>query len=363
MKKLIIPTLIIFTSFTGCELPQKDVVTSKVMTEETSELLNKLKDMPDRGYMIGHQDAKLYGTPWEFEDNRSDIRSICGDYPAMIAFEIGDIERGIAKRLVSVPFSKIREEAINHYKRGGVVSISWHANNPKTGSNSWDITGGNVVETILEGGEHHASFISNLDIVADFFNSLISDEGVKVPVLFRPWHEHTGSWFWWGKDHCTSEQYKQLWDLTYRRMSEKGVDNILYAYSSGSTTKEEYIERYPSDEYIDLLGFDCYQVDQNPESYKTDMNNNLIFLTELSKEKNKPIAITETGFEGISDKKWWTEVLAPICEKYPVSYVLVWRNAREIPEHYYAPFPGHISESDFVEFYKSDRSLFCNDIQ
>ena len=58
---------------------------------------------------------------------------------------------------------------------------------------------------------------------ADFFNSLVTSDGTKTPVLFRPWHEHTGSWFWWGQDNCTTEEYKELWILTYNFFQEQGA--------------------------------------------------------------------------------------------------------------------------------------------
>ena len=290
------------------------------LTAETSSLLDLLKKIPEKGYIVGHQDATLYGIGWEFEQGRSDVQSVCGDYPAMVAFEIGDIERGIDKSLDSVPFDAIRAEAVNQYKRGGIVSISWHANNPKSGSNSWDISAGNVVETVLPGGVNHELLVRNIDVVADFLSSIKDEKGTKVPVLFRPWHEHTGSWFWWGADHCTAGEYKALWDMTMSRMREKGVDNVLYIYSSGATTEEKYLERFPDKDYIDLIGFDHYQFKDinEDDSYLRDMNSNLTFLTRLSKEMSKPMAIAETGYEQIKDDKWWTGVLAPLCENYPI---------------------------------------------
>ena len=53
--------------------------------------------------------------------------------------------------------------------------------------------------------------------------------------------------------------------------------------------------------------------------------------------------------------------MQPFAEKYPVSYVLFWRNARERENHFYAPYPGHASEADFVKFYESPKTLFLND--
>jgi hypothetical protein len=200
-----------------------------------------------------------------------------------------------------------------------------------------------------------------IDRVADFLLSLKTKEGVLIPVVFRPWHEHTGSWFWWGKDLCSSEQYKTLWRMTNDRLRLKGVNNVLLAYSPGmeSDTVEEYLERYPGDDIIDVLGTDVYQFERS--QYIKQLNKMLTILTEAGKKHDKPIALTETGLEGIPDSLWWTGTLLPVIEKYPLSYVLVWRNAREKSTHYYAPYPGQVSADDFVKFSRSPKILFVGD--
>ena len=97
--------------------------------------------------------------------------------------------------------------------------------------------------------------------VADFLHSLKTADGVEIPVLSRPWHEHSGSWFWWGEKLCTPEEYKALWHMTVDTLQAKGVDNALYAYSPGTEPKDttEYLKKYPGDELIDVIGFDTYQ--------------------------------------------------------------------------------------------------------
>ena len=77
----------------------------------------------------------------------------------------------------------------------------------------------------------------------------------------------------------------------------------------------------------------------------------------------KPTAVTETGYEAVPDSTWWTETLMPVISKYPISYVLVWRNARERPNHYYAPYPGQASANDFVKFHADPRTLFVRDMK
>lgn len=334
----------------------------KPTTSETRKLASVLKDVVNKGFMFGHQDASLYGIGWKFEPNRSDVMSVCGDFPAIIGFDLGRIELGAVENLDGVPFELMRNEIIKQHERGGFSTISWHVTNPKTGESSWDNSDSTVVASILPGGEHYQKFVLWMDRVADFLLSLKTRDGVKIPVLFRPWHEHTGSWFWWGEALCTSQEYKSLWIMLCEHLKSRGVDNVLYAYSTGiePMNEKDYLEKYPGDEYVDLLGFDYYQ--SVHDEYVANMKRLLNIITELGLKKNKPIAVTETGLGGLKDKKWWTETLFPVLRDFPLSYVLVWRNAYDMPEHFFTPYPGQSSEKDFVKFYNMPRTLFLQDL-
>ncbi|MBK6282145.1 MAG: hypothetical protein IPF54_05280 [Draconibacterium sp.] len=90
--------------------------------------------------------------------------------------------------------------------------------------------------------------------------NLKTEDGKYIPILFRPFHEHTGSWFWWGKDLCSVEEYKVLWRFTVSYLqNEKNIHHLIYTYSTDRfKTAGEYLERYPGDDIIDVLGFDLY---------------------------------------------------------------------------------------------------------
>lgn len=346
-------------------------------TQRTENLLENLKELPAKGYMFGHQDATLYGIGWQGDSCRSDVKSVCGDFPAVVGFEIGGIETGDSLNIDGVPFDKIRREIINQYDRGGMVTISWHAGNPLTGGTSWisgnDSVNGKAPQTVasvLEGGKANEKFIGWLDRVADFMKSLETPYGVRVPVLFRPWHEHTGSWFWWGQDFCTAEQYKALWKITVKRLKKQNVVNVLYAYSPGiecNGNKDKYLERYPDDNFVDLLGVDCYCNAEEGDTlqlvaYTETLDKNLEMICGIAEEHGKAMALTETGYEGLRCDKWWTEVLAPVLNRYPISYVLVWRNAHDKAGHFFAPYPGQRTAADFVSFCNDKKTLFLHDV-
>lgn len=345
-------------------------------TQLTENLLANLKTQAQKGYMYGHQDDPFYGVGWAWDADRSDVKSVCNDYPAVMAFDLGHIELGDSVNLDGVPFDRMRQEIINQFDRGGMISLSWHLDNPLTGGTAW-VDGGEKAEqeaqtvaSVLEGGENHELFLTWLDRVATFLNSLENPYGVKIPVLFRPWHEHTGSWFWWGQDICTTEQYKALWVLTENRLKEQGVTNALYAYSPGSEFwqhEEMYLERYPGDEYVDVMGFDhyCSAPEGDTEAltkYTEQLNILLTTLCSVAEKHGKVPAITETGYEGIKADNWWTAYLQPACDAFPIAYVLTWRNAHDKPGHFYGPYPGQQSADDFVAFYNADKTLFLQDI-
>lgn len=346
-------------------------------TPQTENLLASLKEMGAKGrIMFGHHDDTAYGIGWVGDADRSDVKSVCGDYPALLGFDLGRLELGGAKNLDGVEAERIRQDIVRHFERGGVATLSWHCYNPLSGRQSWVADSllnveRQTVASILADGETHDKFITWLDRQADFINSLQTTDGVKVPVIFRPWHEHTGSWFWWGQNNCSTEDFIALWRLTVNRFREKGVDNALYAYSTGTESggdPAKFMERYPGDEYIDLIGLDFYCMSPVSEEaacarYFESAAKNLPMLCQIAQEHGKAAAITETGYEGVKTADWWTHTLLPAIAQYPVSYVMVWRNAHDKEGHFYAPYPGHPSAKDFVKFRKDRRTLFLSDLK
>ena len=380
---LLIAAALALCSCGGNQHKASDPLADSGRTARTEQLLENLKALGDSAvYLFGQHDATVYGIGWEADytndstiHTRSDVKSVCNDFPALLSFDLGHIELGDERNLDGVPFSRIRQEIFAHYDRGGMITLSWHLDNPLSGGSSWVADSLRDVEThtvaaILEGGEKHELFLTWLDRVADFLNSLETPYGVRIPILFRPWHEHTGSWFWWGQQHCTAEQYKALWQLTVSRLKDKGVTNALYAYSPGTEPdgdEARYLERYPGDDIIDLVGLDCYcwapEADTTQiANYAANLDRNLATVCAIAKQHHKAVALTETGYEGIKTDNWWTSTLAPVLSRHPVSYVLVWRNAHDKPGHFFAPYPGHPSASDFVRFYNAPETLFLRDV-
>lgn len=130
-------------------------------------------------------------------------------------------------------------------------------------------------------------------------------------------HEHSGSFFWWGRTRCEDEEYAELWRYTVNYLRQKGLHQILYAYNTDKVySPEEYMQGYPGDEYIDMLSVDWYG---QGEEFNRNAENAIRFISDFSAQKRKPFALSECG--PISSD------LLKFLAKYPCSYLLTWRHA------------------------------------
>jgi mannan endo-1,4-beta-mannosidase len=338
-----------------------------VKQEETprTQLIDRLGKLAAQGKILyGHQDDLVYGHAWQVTDvandplERSDVRDVTGSWPAMVGFDLGGIELGDPANLDGVPFDLMRRAACAHAERGGVVTFSWHPRNPLTGGDAWDISSDEVVWSILPGGEKHAEFSQWLKRAADFIESLGG-----IPVVFRPWHENIGSWFWWGWRLCSAREYQALYRMTWSYFThDRGLDNIVWCYSpNGPISSVDYLSRYPGDDCVDILGTDIYEyvgenegLDSAGARFGKQVQEMLGALKPVAEAHGKLFCLSETGLESLTDPQWWSGVLYPAIEGSGICYVLTWRNAHDRPGHFYAPWKGFENEEDFRQFAAKD---------
>lgn len=347
----------------------KDLPSDKKATQQTINLYHNLKKLLNKGIMFGHQDDLAYGVGWKYVPGKSDVKEVTGDYPAVYGFELGRIELDHPVNIDSVPFDKMRNYIRTVYDRGGVITLSWHLNNPLTGKTAWNPAPGTVA-SVLPGGAMNELYKSWLDKVANFIVSLKGKNGEPIPVILRLFHELNGNWFWWGKDYSTPEEFKQLWHFTVSYLRDtKNIHQLLYAYNTDKFfSKDEYLLKYPGDDFVDVLGFDIYQRkkgNEGNEEFIKNADSMLTMLDEIAFEKNKIPALTEFGYVQVPDSTWWTNVLYKALVHHKISYALAWRNAgykaSGAPE-YYLPFKGQVSEKNFIKFYNEPEILFQKDI-
>ncbi|MGI4728983.1 MAG: glycoside hydrolase family 26 protein [Janthinobacterium lividum] len=363
LKQTVIGSLLLMqiTAFTEIISAQNILSSDQAATRETQLLYANMQKLAQSKVIFGHQDDLAYGVGWAYDKGRSDIKSVAGSYPGVYGWELGHLELDSTKNLDGVPFKNIISYVKTVYARGGINEFSWHFDDPVTGATAWS-TPTTTVKQIIPGGEHHSAYVEYLDKFAEFDNQLKGPKGEMIPVIFRPLHEHTGGWFWWGNKECTPEEYMALWRFTvdYLRNTKK-LHNLVIAYSAADyKTEQEYLERYPGDNFVDIIGFDAYMA-QDADFFKKDLNNRYQILEKVAAMHHKLPALTETGYMLIPDPTWWTKVLLPALKQYKTAYVLTWRNWKT--EHYFAPYPGQASAADFKKFYADPKLIFQNKLK
>jgi mannan endo-1,4-beta-mannosidase len=363
MKKLLFSLLMSSLSFNAfSQIDRSANAETKLLYEKLNKL--SLSYKTKQKILLGQQNSFTEGRGWRQDnkdiggDLRSDMEAVSGVHPAVngIDFnEIGDWNKDL-----------IQYHVKEVYSRGGVTTLSWHMPtliNDGKGNNSYNDTTARVVGRILPGGDHHALFNTKLNKLITFLKELKG-----LPIIFRPWHEHNFSWFWWGKDHSTKDEYIKLWRYTVDYLRNNNVHNLLYAYSPNHINGD-YLDRYPGDEYVDILGVDHYFVDPQFDvnafgPYPVyNWKNDVIWLCHEASKRNKIPAITEFGQEGLYYEKFWTDYFGwPLekegmkqitgADKLPakgVAYIMVWRNDIKDPKHFFGPFIGNQNNKNFMD--------------
>ncbi len=240
---------------------------------------------------------------------------------------------------------------------------------------------GDIMNNILPGGAYSGIYTAYLDMIADYAHQ------VQGAILFRPFHENTGSWFWWGKAFCDAETYKNVYRFTVDYLkNEKDVHNFIYVYSPGAeaSSVEEYAERYPGDEYVDMVGFDMYHDDpaQN-DSFFSAFAAEISIVQEFARRHKKLFAVTETGIRTTTPERghnqtalrssgnkvtgWYRKMLETVSAS-DASYFLLWANFSK-RDGYYSPYvneilpdgfrKGHEMLDPFISFFNDKRSVFA----
>ena len=337
-------------------------------TPETKALYSNLWALSTRGFMFGHHDDLWYGRYWYNEAGGSDTKAVCGDYTAVFSVDVATFMDNRFDNSSDVAENEIRRRVIlEAYSRGEVIVACAHLNNPMTGGDSWDNSSNEVVKAILdESNDVHAKYMEWLDRLADFALNLKADDGTLIPLIFRPYHEHTQGWPWWGSTCATDDEFIAFWKMTVTYLRDtKGVHNFIYAISPQmdevyADARGRLLYRWPGDEWVDFMGMDCYHYN-NIDAF----NSNLSAMSSLALSKRKPCGVTETGKESFTDSDYWTRcILTPLSTRR-ISMVVMWRNkyvSSESDKHFYSVYPGHPSEEDFRTMYSRNRSIFSSDL-
>ncbi len=336
----------------------------KNATAETAALFYNLKKNSGTKIMVGHQDA--FYNYYQNDISMSDVKKSTASDPAMIGLDLMFITDKNYQNIPSNWFYQQEQKIINAakeaYNKGMAISFCWHLREPFQEdefytTNMTEFQKQNAFKSIMPNGINHNWYKQKLDKAASVFGNLTGNDGKKIPIIFRPFHEFDGDWFWWGKDYCTSDEYKQLWQFTISYLRDtKGLHNIIYAFSPDASHNNSvsYLQRYPGDDFADILGMDNYvDFSSQNNSGVTAANNKLKVISDLSISKNKIAALTETGYSSNNMEPrtatHFTELVYPAItnQNIQIAYVSFWTNT---PTEYYVPTPATSFAQDFKNF-------------
>lgn len=309
-------------------------------------------------------------------DFKSDFQRIAGAYPTMTETDF----HSYAINRTDIQYKESQKKAlinyIIHYHNtiGGLSTISCHMPNPwwyeeKEGDAAdfryISSKHPNVVAEILDGKTRlnqvqtvKEKFDEQLDEFIQMLNQLKDYKGKKIPVVIRLFHEASGDWFWWGDGHCSHEEYKQLFRYTVEKIT-KNCNHVIIGYTpdrnwNSMEKTDKFMNRYPGNEYVDIIGFDNYGI-KDKESIQTTIKQ-LRMLSDFAKQYNKVVALTETGNNSLTVPNWFTQCLEPCVTAQGVNlaYVEIY-GSWSSDGGFFFPYKKNSNEAkDFRKFYKND---------
>ena len=350
-----------------------DILVDKQATAETVNMFNSLKKSSARGIMIGQQDAFTGRHSTEGGADMTDMKLTCGKHPLVVGLDflfITDIQNTPGSWYAQQE-QIVKEQARNNYQKGLVTHFTWHFRNPYT--YDWFSVNGDPqrieiakksIASILPGGENHNYYKSVLKKIASVFQELKGQNGEPIPCIFRPFHEFDGSWFWWGKPYCTPQQFIENWKFTVKYLRDDlGVHNLIYAFAPDNSFRSEadYLERYPGDDYVDLVGMDNYSDFENNNISMATVK--LKIISDYAIAHNKLAALTECGYR--NDPKptnLYTGRYLKAIKTFPLelSFMMFWVNNSS---NYYVPTPNEPTANDFRRFASDEYTLLEGDIE
>lgn len=310
----IIPVIII-SAF--CFSDNKETVTSNTLSNRNADETTKavyayLASLQGNQVLSAQQESTWMGSD-DYEMQY--IYDCSGKYPAM---------RGLD--YMNDDFDGVNKRAVAWWKKGGLVTICWHTGAGFSGAwedamkdevSDWDAM-------FTDGTAENKAMLDGMDKAAKALSEL---QKAGVTVIWRPFHELDGRWFWWGKGG--SKNFIRLWQTMYDRYTNDWHLNNLIWVLGYSHNGKGYQKWYPGDNYCDIIGADSYDGGAQPKLYKK--------VSRVNKA-NKPMCFHECGANPTADElketpwlwfmTWHTEYLTDnndkiaIQELYNSDYVI-----------------------------------------
>lgn len=253
-------------------------------SKEAKALLRYLYRISGNKILTGQHNAPLNGS-----NRLAGFHKQTGEYPAVFGQDFGFSEPGSWD---GINFRQnIVDEAIRRHQQGFINTIMWHAvaptqDEPGDFKNAVQakLTDTQWLELTTQGTDLNERWKSQVDVIAWHLKQL---QYADVPILWRPYHEMNGSWFWWGGRPGT-DGYAKLWGMLFDRLVNfHKIDNLIWVWNANEVKENvpAYQYFYPGHEVVDVLATDVYTKRYDQDNYKQ-----LLALAE-----GRPIALGEVG--------------------------------------------------------------------
>jgi beta-mannanase len=233
--KLFFIALLVFPVMLNAQTTVK--LSNNKASKEAVALYAYINDMFGKKILSG----QMY-SGWGFDEFKY-VNEVTGKYPAIKGLDF------IEDRLNDT----VTKEAIDWWKSGGIVTIMWHMGAPGIGegyeNSKKEI---DIDKCFQEGTIEYKVFWDELRKKGDLLERL---KRANVPVLWRPFHELNGDWFWWGKEG--PYKFKKLWTVMYDYyVNKRKLNNLIWVLCYTAKPDANW---YPGDKYVDIAGADTYK--------------------------------------------------------------------------------------------------------
>jgi mannan endo-1,4-beta-mannosidase len=298
LKYLFFVCLVLLVS--GCSTVQKVLPVNKKASKEAKDLLKYLYQINGKKTLYG-----MHNIIGGMSKTTDSIYRTTGDYPAIWGGDFGfadenhDIDN-IKYRPLLVP------EIKKQYARGAIIVMSYHQANPFLGEPTpfkggiiSQLTDAQWKELLTPGTPLYKKWTAQMDLIAVYFKEL---QEAKIPVIFRPYHEMNGAWFWWGH-RKGDDGFKALWHQLYDYYTNyHHLNNILWAWTPDKPWAD-VADYYPNDNTVDILGCDIYPMKDSTIVYPQEWYDRMLKLAN-----GKPLALTENSVlpseETLKNQPW-----------------------------------------------------------
>lgn len=337
--------------------------------EKTVLLYKNLKAVQNSNYFLFGQEFfnsfKYTSGSAHGDETYSDVKEVLGAYPVVLGSDFhyyldkDNTERGYHTDAVKWA-----------YKQGFIITYDWHISARNTTSYSCSGSPASLAKNIANGNTNGDRdwYLAQLDKVINIIKQDLVVNGEVIPIVFRPFHEMNGNWFWWGAgcSGFTPADYRSLYQLTVDYIKQR-TNNVLFCWSPNSPVNSSVISNYyPGDAYVDVLGLDIYELSADP--FRQYMG----AIVDYAQGHDKVAVLSETGYRndtgnGETAAKYWNDTVLPAIVNDPtgkslkIAWALTWINSSW--SHPYVPHAGSTAaaKQSFVSFRNSPHVRFSDE--